>query len=260
MVESEVGGLKYFADPALLDRGVLVAFTTRLGGSSPAPYGSLNLSPTGDDDPGNIEKNLRKLSVALARPFESFVFAEQVHGHQITRVLSGQLSEDPLDRRSLLRETDGLLSSSSGPTLAILTADCLAVILVDPRSRVVAAIHAGWRGTLAGIVREGVGAMVGAGADVTRIEARLGPAIGPCCFQVGEDVYRRFSGKYGLPEAGPAPTLDLQMINKQVLLEAGVSGGKICTVRLCTKCRPDEFFSWRAEKATGRQAAIVSLL
>lgn len=152
-----------------------------------------------------------------------------------------------------------MVSDIPGVPLVILTADCLPIILADARHKVVAAVHAGWRGTFDMIAANAVAAMVGAGANPAAIEARFGPYIGECCFEVGADLYSRFADKFSLAAAPDRPSLDLGRLNKSILIESGLRPENIQTLALCTRDNPDLFYSWRRDGVTGRQAAVAAI-
>jgi purine-nucleoside/S-methyl-5'-thioadenosine phosphorylase / adenosine deaminase len=157
-------------------------------------------------------------------------------------------------RAGMLGRGDALLENSPGSVVAVKTADCIPILLADPGRRAVAAVHAGWRGTAAGIAGRAVDAMrdrFGTAAD--DIEAAIGPGIGECCYEVGPEVAARFGGQ------GRAH-LDLPGINRRQLVEAGVTPQHIYASNLCTMCRPGEFHSFRRDKdAAGRLYSFIGL-
>jgi polyphenol oxidase len=157
-------------------------------------------------------------------------------------------------RSGLLGEGDALLENTEGSVVAVKTADCIPVLLVDPVHRAVAAVHAGWRGTEAGIVGRAIGGMQERfGSNAADLHAAIGPGIGKCCYEVGPEVAQRFG------EQGRA-FLDLPAINRSQLLGAGVTADRIYASNLCTQCRPDEFHSYRRDKeAAGRLYSFVGI-
>ena len=145
-------------------------------------------------------------------------------------------------RSGVLAEADALLENTPGSVVAVKTADCIPVLLVDERLRIVAAVHAGWRGTVAGIVGRAIGAMRERfSSDAADLHAAIGPGIGRCCYEVGPEVAAHFG------EQGRAH-IDLPAANRAQLLSAGVTPHRIYTSNLCTRCRPDEFHSYRRDK------------
>lgn len=157
-------------------------------------------------------------------------------------------------RSGQLGRGDALLENRPGAVVAVKTADCIPILLVDERDRAVAAVHAGWRGTAAGIVRRAVEAMgVRFGTRPEDLLAAIGPGIGPCCYEVGPEVAEQFG------QAGRV-RLDLSAINRQQLTEIGIPESRICVSRLCTMCRPGEFHSFRRDKeAAGRLYSFAGI-
>ena len=157
-------------------------------------------------------------------------------------------------RAGELGRADALLENTPGAVVAVKTADCVPVLLVDDRLRAVAAVHAGWRGTAAGIVRRVVGAMRERYGTVPGdLHAAVGPAIGKCCYEVGPEVAAQF-GKDGRVH------LDLAAENQRQLVDAGVAPGRIDLSGLCTMCHPEDWHSFRRDRETaGRQYSFVGI-
>lgn len=245
------------------DRAGLAAhgITTRLGGVSQGSLAALNMGRRGVEQPERLQENHRRAATALGVSPGSFVFSDQVHGVALRAVT--------LENRARpVRETDGLLTDTPGVTLATVYADCQAVLLYDPVRRAIGMAHAGWRGAAQGIGPLLVQAM-GAhyGSKPQDLLAALGPAIGPCCFEVGPEVPAAFDAhgvlrenRHWLIETGGKPRLDLWHINRLLLQEAGVRPEAISAAELCTCCRPELFFSHRRDHGdTGRMAALMAL-
>ena len=157
-------------------------------------------------------------------------------------------------RGGVVGSGDALLEDRPGSVVAVKTADCIPVLLVDERRRAVAAVHAGWRGTAARIARNAVDAMAARfGTVAADLHAAIGPGIGPCCYEVGAEVAAQFGGQ-------GRGHLDLPEANRQQLLEAGVTPERIYASNLCTMCRPAEFHSFRRDKeAAGRLYSFAGL-
>jgi polyphenol oxidase len=205
--------------------GGTALFTTRRGGVSEGPYASLNLGLWTDDDPTHVRRNreLAQGHTGAARLAQG----RQVHGTRV--VVDGQGIED----------ADGQVTTARGVAATVLVADCLPVALAGADS--VGVVHAGWRGLAAGVLEAGVQAT---GA----VAAAIGPGIGPCCYEVGDDVRAAF-GTQG-------PTLDLKAVARARLQAAGVQ--EIHDCGLCTACDPERFFSHRRDRGvTGRQAGLA---
>ncbi len=242
--------------PQLPD-SVAALSTTRRGGVSAAPYddagggGGLNLGTHVGDAPPSVAANRQRLRALL--PAEP-AWLRQVHGVRVIDAAgAGAAAEPP--------EADASISTAPGVVCAIMTADCLPVLLADEQGRVVGAAHAGWRGLAGGVLQATVEAMRDAGAG--RVLAWLGPAIGPGEFEVGEDVVRAFAGfgdeaaRAFRPRPGSAGKhlADLPALARLALAEAGVTdvaGGTHCTVG-----EPGEFYSFRRDRVTGRMASLI---
>jgi len=162
---------------------------------------------------------------------------------------------DAAGRSGSLGDGDALIENTPGCSVAVKSADCVPILLVDERRRAVAAVHAGWRGTAQKIVQKAVAAMQSQfSSEVADLHAAIGPAIGKCCYEVGAEVASQFS----LP---PEPVhLDLTEINQQQLIERGISPGRIYPAGLCTKCLEKEFHSWRRDgERAGRMLSVAGI-
>jgi hypothetical protein len=157
-------------------------------------------------------------------------------------------------RSGVLGQGDALLEDAPGAVVAVRTADCIPVLLADERLHAVAAVHAGWRGTVAGIAGRAVQAMRERfGTLPADLHAAIGPGIGPCCYEVGPEVAAQFG-------AQGKTCIDLPAANRRQLIEAGVTPGRIYASNLCTMCRADDFHSFRREgQAAGRQFSFVGV-
>lgn len=223
-----------------------VAFTTRLGGGSGDPYGGLNLATHTGDDATTVAANRRVLAAALAIEPAKIEVTRQVHGAEVVEhdTPPAAAFDDPLAQRE---EADGHAVIRAGLGAAVLVADCFPVAVAGPAGAAI--LHCGWRGLAAGIVDRGVRA-VGA------TQGAIGPGIGPCCYEVGEEVLGRFA-QLG-PSVATERMLDLAAVAGILLERAGVES--IETADLCTSCRPDLFYSHRRDgERTGRQAGVTWL-
>ncbi len=253
------------------------AFSTRTGGLSQA-YGpnEQNLGWTREDDADIVAANrLRFLQATTQGAKLRLVTVRQTHSADICDLEPSLADEYPSaegsgNGRSPL-EGDGLISSRAGLALGILTADCVSVLMTDTRTRAVAAFHAGWRGTLARIVETGANTLRSRhGSRPGDFLAAIGPAIRPCCFEVGEEVRSAFSAEFPYadrlfstrPESKQS-RLDLHEANRRQLLEAGLASKQIQIVDECTACcrAADDrrkYFSYRAENGvTGRMLSVI---
>jgi polyphenol oxidase len=227
--------------------GAKVAFSDRRGGVSSGPYEALNLGILTDDHEAKVVENRRRLAASLDQDAATVAMGWQVHGAEI-RQWDGPPPDGGFARPGAdLPKVDGHTTTVRGVPLLVLVADCLPVALVD-RQRV-AMLHCGWRGLAAGIVERGLELF-----DEPP-HAVLGPCIGPCCYEVGEEVLAEFSGLMGVADGR---MLALQLVAQQKLLAGGVT--RIDSFPLCTSCRADLFFSHRRDDGvTGRQAGLVWL-
>ena len=158
-------------------------------------------------------------------------------------------------------EGDAALAAEAGLLLGIETADCLPVLIVDPQRKAVAAAHAGWRGTAAAVVPGTIAALTAASSRLADLLAILGPCIGPCCYEVGDELRHAFgpaAEPFFRPGTRGRPHLDVRAMNAQQLQDAGVSAKRIHSVDHCTACRPDLYFSYRRDgPGTGRMINFV---
>ncbi len=225
-------------------------FTTRAGGVSPPPWESLNLGRLVEDDPERVAENWRRLEAATGL---GFARVRQVHG---TRVVHLRAPSEPAE------EADAVVSTEPGVAACVSVADCVPVLLADPATGAVAAVHAGWRGTIARASHAAVRALAGlVGAGPGELLAAIGPSIGPCCYEVSPDLAQRFAREIGPVVRGPpgAPHLDLRESNRLLLLEAGLRPESVEVVGGCTSCDIGRFFSHRRDRGrTGRHIAFIA--
>jgi YfiH family protein len=267
-------------------------FSTRPGGASELERQRggrrshervINLGFAEWDSRENVLENRRRFFAALGAEKMRIVTLRQIHSDLAHRVDSNSLGELP--------QGDALYTRESGVVLVVQTADCIPMLLADPRRRAVAAVHAGWRGTLRRIAAKTLGRMQMAfGTDPADVIAALGPAIGRCCYEVGPDVAREFHAQFpeaqewfeappnffsaaedpnwlpwltmrppGHPTPEPRARLDLFAANRAILASAGVPPHNIITSEFCASCRTDLFFSYRRERTTGRLMAAIAI-
>jgi polyphenol oxidase len=274
-------GLKLLQVPALSKLPWLVhAFSTSPGGISPLEKEKvLNLSFTDWDTRENVIENRRRFQKAAGAEDLPLIALKQFHSDVIH--LFDTTSTDPC-------RGDASITNHPGLLLAIQTADCVPILLVDPKKRAIAAIHAGWRGTLARIAAKTIGKMqMHFGTYPHDLLAAIGPSIGPCCYEVGTDVATQFLSQFAdapdyfdefrtgdepnpiqwlnmmPPGHQPPPKgvlLDLRKANRSQLLTASLRPQNIHTIDLCTACRPDLLFSYRKEGPTsGRLMSVIAV-
>jgi YfiH family protein len=244
----------------LLEAGVVAAFTSRAGGSSAPPYDSCNLGMRIGDDPRRVLSNRRRVLTVLGLAGRPIACVRQVHGPSVVTVDPAALGDGPPEGKAPLAEADALVTGSAEPVLMVITADCVPVLLADPAARVVAAVHAGWRGLAAGVVEAGVAALAAAGGDPAATVGLVGPCVGPAGYEVSPEVQAQVAGRYASAEArteAGTPALDLAAGAAEALGRAGV--GEIRSSGEHTGAA-ERFFSYRRASTTGRQAGLVALV
>jgi polyphenol oxidase len=225
-----------------------VAFSTRFGGVSEAEFASLNLGILTDDDPARVIVNRTRLCEAVGADPDGATMAWQRHGRTVTRAQPRGI----VTPGTVYDHCDGLWSDEPGRAMLLLTADCMPIAIArsDGLRPAVEILHAGWRGLLAGVVAAGVRAI-----GSRKLTAAIGPSIGPCCYEVGEEVAAPFREAFGEDVARDG-RLDLWTSAERALRAAGVEHVERCN--LCTSCDGDRFFSHRRDHGrTGRQGVIA---
>jgi YfiH family protein len=248
-------------------------FSTRSGGVSTIYGGkSLNLGWTKDDDPALVAENRRLLVEAVTGGDggQRAVTVRQIHS-TITHAVTEESGSFETPEGRALVEGDGLMTNLPGVLLGIQTADCVPVMVVDPERRAVSVFHAGWRGTVAGIVQQGVARMAEEyGSRPSDLLAAVGPSIGSCCYAIGGEVRARFGESFPYAEqlfreADGRQYLDLWEANRRQLLAAGVLDEQISVVGECTGCAVDadgarRYFSHRVDDGfTGRMMSCIGV-
>jgi YfiH family protein len=264
------GGVACYRVPKFADgKAVLHAFSTRRGGVSQGVQDSLNLSYKTGDDPLRVSRNRDFLARALGIGQDQFVIAEQVHGDT---VLEAGKKDRGRSREpgGYLGKGDALVTKERGLAIMVLVADCLPVLFHDPVNKAVGAAHAGWRGTLSHtpvktLIR--MGEIYGTNASEAK--AVLGPCIGPCCYEVGDQVRKEFMDVFPWAEdvfkQGFSGNwmLDLPEANARQLLDIGVKPENLIRTGLCTIDHIGDFYSHRTEstqgRSTGRIGAVIML-
>ncbi len=217
----------------------------------------MNLAYWVGDSRANVEENWRRLRQIIGED-TPVARRSQVHGKEVHVVTRDDASETP--------SGDGMVTATRGILLSVASADCVPILMLDARNRIVGAIHAGWRGVLAGIAGEGVLAMGRLGAKAGDIRAALGPSIGQCCFEVDQELADRFArevvgaDRHARPGRPGKSHLDLRAIVTDQLIGAGLARESIVNVGPCTKCANDRFFSRRASSISGLQLSFIGLL
>lgn len=269
---------------------LMAGFSTRKGGQSHAycpasAPGELNLGFTAQDSREAVAANRRLLAEAVSGDAETpIVTVRQIHSNRVVAIAGAARPEPP-------PRADGLFTAQPGLLLAVLTADCIPVLVADRKRRVVGAFHAGWRGTVKRIVETGVGRMrLEYGSRPQDLVAAIGPGIGPCCYSVGEEVFTEFESQFtyagelfhevydadpirnkypmlfltqrapGHSPIGPSLHVDLVEANRRQLLDAGLPARAIQITGGCTNCQTGVFFSHRASRGhAGRMMSVIGI-
>ena len=239
-------------------------FCTRRGGVSEGAFATLNVGGQVGDREDAVRRNLEAIGAAFAIPVGGLILMGQVHGDRIC-VIDGDASAS---HPEWVPECDGMVTERPGVALAVKTADCVPILFVDPVRRVIGTAHAGWRGTALGIAGKMAGLFRERFACRTEdLLVAIGPAIGPCCYQVDAPVREAFAARADADlmlrpcaEQEGRWRLDLSLANRLALTALGIPAGNISTAGHCTACRTDLFFSHRAEQGrTGRQISFLML-
>jgi len=286
------------------EKWVLHAFSTRIKGISRTPVAGLNLGYVDRDPRKNVERNRKQFFQAVGAGKFPLAELDQIHSTLVYEVVQGKRGKleyrpsgypNPMGARRGRPAGDALITREPGVLLSVRAADCMPVLIADPRQHAVAAIHAGWRGALAGAIEKTVGEMVRIyGSRPADLLAAVGPSIRACCYQVGDEVVNAFCGRYPGgedffhpaphdkveeeisrrypllflskrppghgPESEPTVHLDLAAVARHQLQRAGLMKTKIQVADFCTACRTDIFFSHRKENGrTGRMMAVIGI-
>jgi YfiH family protein len=240
--------------------GFVHGFLGRRGGKSLGDYASLNVSFRVGDNPELVKDNLCDMKKAVGLHDLRIVTMRQVHGNHILDIRDKHLKE--------ASEADGMVSGEREIFLGVLTADCVPILFNVPDKKLVAGLHAGWRGTLAGITTKMVNHLRERfDVEPASVEVAMGPAIGPCCYEIGTDVSNSIVQKWGgtakktLQLRDGKSYLDLRQLNRLQLEEAGVPSEKTYQIGPCTSCAANDFFSYRRQKKkNGLQISFIGWL
>jgi YfiH family protein len=255
-------GVVYYASPLLEAAGLPHAFSTRIGGVSPPPFDSMNLgNPSGcatQDQDARIDENYRRLQRAVGCESRRRCWAHQVHGGDVLTVNA----DEPFENG---QRADALVSDDPERVMAVRVADCVPILFATSDGRRVAAVHAGWRGVIAGVAPHALQELIGERGSLEGVIAAIGPCIGFDAFEVGPEVIAEFVARFG--PAAPVQTrndgkghVDLREAVRRQLVNAAVLPGRIDTTDRCTFRDQEEFFSHRRDNGvTGRMAALIGV-
>ncbi len=264
LTKNEQGKIIYLSFPQWEHRGDLGhGFSTRQGGVSSGPFESLNLGFKGGDDPLAVARNRSLFLSVWGKEENQLVSGEQIHGANVFVV-----DHDYLNSGSrVVPSTDAFVTAEKKVLLGAYSADCQLVLFFDPFGPVIGIAHAGWRGTLQGIVASVVEVMESNyNSNRHHLQCLFGPCIKPCCFEIGEEVENGAAATSWSAQVVflPGPKrqhLDLTATNRNILTAAGVQESHIYASQLCTCCKPGLFYSYRRSKGgpTGSMMGIIYL-
>lgn len=234
-----------------LGSGIKAFSTLRSARSADEPYSGLSVCHYTGDDPAHVEACRDELCRGLGIDRRHLVVPRQTHSSEVAVVTEANL--DTLN----LEGIDALVTAEAGIALCINTADCVPLLMADPEAGVIAAVHAGWRGVIAGIAVKSVRVMESLGARADRINVAMGPSIGPCCFEVGEEVTAKFDEAF-VDLSGAKPHVDLGLALASQLIEVGLLPERITQPPACSRCNSEDFFSARRLGiASGRTLSLI---
>ena len=248
---------------------VIQGFSTRGGGVSPPPFSSLNLAFHVGDRPEFVRENRQRFFEALGLDLRRSTWGHQVHGNQVVVVDRAMAGAGALDLADALPGIDAMVTNLPGLSLGIMVADCLPILIYDPKHQAIGAVHAGWRGTLSKLAAKTIAVMGQQfGTHPADCQIAIGPGIGSCCFEVRSDVIVAFQRQ--LPQVfqdclvyrNGTSFFDLYQANSLILQGIGVIGKNIFgDSTCCTSCEQNAFFSYRgAGGVTGRQAGVIGIM
>lgn len=240
------------------------AFTTRYGGVSRGGFSSLNLGSNRGDEPEAVRENYRRVCALMGADIDGCAVTKQIHGNTVRLVTA---SDKHRCMSSVPYEADGIVTKEKRMPIMCFVADCVPVLLYEGECGAAAAVHCGWRPTVADILGEAVKKMRSLGARAENIRAAIGPSIGRCCFETGEDVPQAVEkflrgDTAGLiePKAGGKFLVDLRGVNARRLLQLGLPEENIDISDECTMCSHEKYWSHRYTKGQrGSQCAVIVL-
>lgn len=260
-------GIRYFTDDVLFDScGIRIAFTWRMGGVSNPPYEGLDLATHVGDNPAHVAKNRALLSEALGASDMPLLVPNQVHGSCIVSIGNRGEALSDATLETLAEGADGITVECEGVAALLCFADCVPVIIASPDGRF-SVVHSGWRGVMAEIAPKALHGLTGEHASIENgrlailpsdCNIYIGPHICGKCFETSQDIAQGFIDKFGKDVALDGTHISLERAIKNSLLNAGADDARIVGVDACTRCRPDDFYSYRAEGGVcGRHGAMA---
>lgn len=260
-------GVLYFTFPSLELQGIKHGFSTKIGGVSEGIFESMNLSFSRGDDDDKVLENYKRICSAIGTDYRKCVLSKQTHTTNIRIVTKDDAGKGIMTERDY-DDVDGLITNVPGLTLVTQFADCVGLMFYDPIKKVIAASHAGWRGTVGMIGKKTVDKMTEAfGCNPKDIKAAICPSIGPCCFEVDAPVYEEFlklpfkdKDSFIKEDGGEKYHINLWEVNLKTLILAGLNEENITITDVCTKCNHEYLFSHRQTQGKrGNLAALICL-
>ncbi len=267
-VLKDYGSIKLYEIPSFNKTGLVRhGFTTRIGGVGAKPYDTLNLAFHVGDNPETVTANREKVCRLFGTRLEAVVSAQQVHGVNVAVVDDRHAGCGAFSEETAIPDTDGIVTARPGLLLATFYADCVPIFILDPLNKVIGSVHAGWKGTAARVGARAIEIMEDTfNSDPGRCLVGIGPSIGPCCYEVDEQVIGAFRSEFDWwqeilwPVTSEKSRLDLWKANLKILLEAGIDPDNVELAHMCSCCNQNLFFSYRGSRGnTGRMGAIIML-
>ncbi len=248
------------SEPFLATNQISHGFTSRLGGVSHGTIEGLNLGFRVKDNPESVMENYRLVAEDLALPLSRTVLAKQTHTDTL-RIVTEEDAGKGISKESDIEDTDGLITNLKNIPLVVFAADCVPILLFDPVREVIAAVHAGWRGTVKEIGKKAVSLMeTRFQSNPKDILGAIGPCIGPCCLTFDQKDAMVFPESFVTPQSEDKVLVNLWEMNRTQLRSAGLLEEHIDLSEICTVCHQDAFYSYRSHREhTGRQAAVIML-
>ena len=249
-------GLSYFEIPEMAElEWIRHAFLTRKGGISLLPYDSLNVDGSNGDRREDVQRNRDRIATVFGLTHKRLILLNQEHQDGIL------LLKKPVETLPPFLEYDAMITDATETILGIKTADCIPVLIVNPKKRIIAAIHAGRQGTSLQIIKKVLRKMEEEFDCLPEeLLIALGPSIGPCCYEIDEKAFRPEWEPFSFPIEGGKWMVDLAEINIAQMKEEGITEDQISKIDLCTSCHRDLFFSYRKEGRTGRQLSFIGIM
>jgi len=248
-------GLPYFEILEMTElEWIRHAFLTRKGGVSLSPYDSLNVDGNNGDRKEDVQRNRDRIATVFGLTHKRLILLNQGHQDDILFL------KKPVKTLPPFLEYDAMITDAPDMVLGIKTADCIPLLIVDRKKRVIAAIHAGRQGTSLQITKKVLRKMEEKfNCLPEELLIALGPSIGPCCYEIDEKAFRPEWESFSVPKEGERWMVDLAEINVAQMKEEGIKENQIFRIDLCTSCHSDLFFSYRKEGQTGRQLSFIEI-